>query len=148
MSDEGPSKKSKADEPEAEAPNGTRGAPDDIVPPSVANVNRGKLLDEAGVLQGALLRCRTCNSVMSHDAIVCSVCNRPTQRDLTDEDAAFVQAVANEAPQQFHEALERVRPERPQRPPRSTLSLVFLSLLLCLPQGMRLRLTSLVFVWR
>ena len=109
MIGEGPTKKSKAHEPKADEPRGTRSASDDIVPPSVAIVVRRTLLDEAAALQGFLSRCKTCNSIIGPDTIVCAVCNLPTQGDLTADEAAFVQSVANQVPQQFQEALERAQ---------------------------------------
>ncbi len=94
---------------EEEELNGTRGVPAEMVPSAASNIDRGQLADEAEALQGLLIRCPACNWIISHDAIVCPTCSRPTQRDLTEEDATYVQGVAQENPQRFQEAIDRAK---------------------------------------
>ena len=101
MGDEKPSKR-----PRAEEPSGTRTAPEDLMPPEAASVDRATLIDEANALNGRTSRCKGCNAIIGPGTILCGVCHLPAQEDLTPPDAKFIQSVATDVPEQLHHAIE------------------------------------------
>ena len=47
--------------------------------------------------------------MISDDTIICPECYHPTQKDLTETDATFVQEIATSDPEALKEAIDRAR---------------------------------------